>query len=615
MNIKTKFSLNDFEDKKGCGKNWTAKCPRCGKHNLSIEKKSGLYHCFTAGCGFSGIVTEKMKEADFRNPDTVVRMLPTDYKNVGASKMEVMTPLTVEESSNPDVNAVRQYLTGQKIDLQTAVDMRVMCARVRCFGKDDKSGDLGSCIAYVNYIFNEPVNIKYRLTNVKKFSQESPVTPCPPYNIDCLNPLSPDAEETVRRLVIVEGEKDVLTVRMAGYRYVVSVPNGAGSDMEKSFGPFADWLENVEGIVICNDNDLAGRNLRQAAIDYFGARCLTTSYPSGCKDVSEVMQTYGIEAVRELIDDACPVTTSDIVYVGDIADSVVNHLHGDYDHGYDIGMGSLTDHVFHPTSIGGLIIVTGTPNAGKTDILNCMMASLMFKRGKHVCMCSFENPDKTALTAKMVKLAIGQNDLTNYSSDDLAFVIRHLSERLCHLDPLRLSPTPKNILLLADFVRARTTMDYLVVDPYMFVDMQSGNKDTETREVKRMLTEFQSWGRRNHVWVVVVAHPRKLNKLTGSNDYEKIDYYSINGSANWANLGDFIFSVSRIDKKESGVRLRYTVVDMLKVRSQDLCSTGTVLYRRQPCGRYDERPDIDTIIAEEMGEYVAKDTEPWVRPY
>ena len=41
--------------------------------------------------------------------------------------------------------------------------------------------------------------------------------------------------------------------------------------------------------------------------------------------------------------------------------------------------------------------------------------------------------------------------------------------------------------------------------------------------------------------------------------------YTISGSANWANLADFIFSISRIEEPDR----RYTRLDMLKVRDQD----------------------------------------------
>lgn len=51
---------------------------------------------------------------------------------------------------------------------------------------------------------------------------------------------------------------------------------------------------------------------------------------------------------------------------------------------------------------------------------------------------------------------------------------------------------------------------------------------------------------------------------------------------------------------------------MLKVRDQDLCRTGSVLFVRQPCGRYDERESEQQVMAEMQGKVLDKDRLPWI---
>lgn len=102
----------------------------------------------------------------------------------------------------------------------------------------------------------------------------------------------------------------------------------------------------------------------------------------------------------------------------------------------------------------------------------------------------------------------------------------------------------------ADRVRRTHPLKYLVVDPYLFIETQSGNGETETQSIKAMLTKFQTWGRVNHIWVVIVAHPRGLKTVNGRNELEAINMYTISGSANWANLADFILTVSRISEPD-----------------------------------------------------------------
>nr|WP_302830159.1 toprim domain-containing protein [uncultured Bacteroides sp.] len=660
--MKPFYYLCDFPDRKNAGKNFVTVCPKCGKKHLSISKATGLYHCFYAGCDFHGRLKDFWEDRPLAGtsfgresapastgggkvpagggdgkPGSEVPMIPEDYKRLPAEVLAKIKPLTDDaETADSDQLAARRYLAAQGISLKTAIDAHIGCLMHRCFGKDDRedkdgrsgkssTGALYHCIAYVNYVNGQPVNVKYRSCDpsvgagtaaggnpvptvyAKFWCQDSPTTPCPPYNIDCINPLRvPD--DSIPTVIITEGGKDVLTLNEAGYPYAISVPNGAASDLIKSFEPFEPWLDQVRDIVICGDRDLPGRTLVKRLTDYFGARCLLATLPADCKDISDVLAAYGVDVVREVIDSACPQHTSDIITVGERTEEILNVLHGDYDHGYQVGYGPLTDHVFHPTDQGGLVIVTGKPNSGKTDFLNDLTCRLMAKTGRYVCYLSFEVPDKSKHIAHLIQLMLGKVNTADYTRQQLQPIVSFLNGHMVHLDLHEVSPTPANIIARADMVRRTVPLKYLIIDPYLFMEVETGRYNTETQAIKAMLTQMQAWGRVNHIWVVIVAHPRKLVKLSGRNESEDIDMYTISGSANWANLADFIFSISRVKQQDCG----YTRLDMLKVRDQDLCQTGSVLYVRQPCGRYDERESEEQVVAEEQGKILCKDRVPWM---
>lgn len=663
--MKPFYYLSDFPERKNAGKNYVAVCPQCGKKHLSISRETGLFHCFYAGCGFGGKLKDFWEErrgsdsagygghapaartygakrapasggtsapggGNGRGSRFEVSMIPDDYKRLSAEVFSKIKPLAdVPEPADPAELAARRYLADMGISLKTAADARLGCLVHRCFGGKDTRTEAGAastantastasamrpCIAYVNYINGQPVNVKYRSCDAaadgsgytKCWSQESPTTPCAPYNIDCINPLL-IAEESIPRLIITEGERDVLTLREAGYPYVVSVPNGAASDLAQSFEAFRSWFDQARELVICGDTDLPGRTLVKHLADYFGTRCLFTVLPGGCKDISDVLVTYGAGVVREIIDSARPRRTSDIITVAERAEAIMDVLHGRYDHGYNVGYGPLTDRVFHPTDQGGLIIGTGKPNSGKTDFLNDLTCRLMAKTGRHVCYLSFEMPDKNKHIAHLIRLMLGKVNTTVYTREQLQPIVSFLDRHMVHLDLHEVPPTPANIIERAERVLSTVPLKYLVIDPYLFIELETGRYNTETQAIKAMLTQMQTWGRAHGVWVVIVAHPRSLKKLSGKNELEEIDMYTISGSANWANLADFIFSISRIEEPDR----RYTRLDMLKVRDQDLCRTGSVLFVRQPCGRYDERESEEQIMVEVKGKVLEKDCLPW----
>lgn len=657
--MKPFYQLSDFPDRKNAGKNFIAECPKCGKKHLSIDRATGKFYCFYAGCGFHGQLRDfwdqrpqgnprfsapyagrqvstraagsgslKSATPDIESPSGgTVPMIPEDYARLPPDTVRSIHPLTDDATtSDPVQQAAQRYLADQGISLRTAIDARIGCLRHHCKGKSEKdtSGMVRNCIAYVNYLNGQPVNAKYRSCDpsagqlpeggtgkplyAKCWSQDSPTTPCAPYNIDCINPLLATATDRIPRLIINEGEKDTLTLLEAGFRYVISVPNGAATDLKKIFEAFTPWLDQVDEFVICGDTDLPGRTLTKHLTHYFGARSLLITLPADCKDINDVMTAYGAEVVREIIDSAHPVRSADIITVSEREQEIMNVLHGEYDHGYEVGYGPLTDHVFHPTDQGGAIIITGKPNAGKTDFLNDLTCRLMAKTGRHVCYLSFEVPDKNKHLAYLVHLMLGKANTTRYKPEQLRPLVDYLDAHTVHIDFQEAPPTPDNIIARAEEVRRRMPLEYLVIDPYLFMEVDNGQGITETQSIKSMLTRMQTWGRNNKVWVVIVAHPRKLAKLSGRNELEDIDMYTIAGSANWANLADFIFSISRIDQPDRA----FTRLDMLKVRDQDLCQTGSVLYVRQSCGRYDERESEEQIMAEMNGQFMPKDQEPWI---
>ena len=284
--MKPYYSLSDFPDRKNAGKNFIARCPKCGTMHLYISKAKGLYHCFYAGCEFNGILTDYCKDKrpmfsypkenssdrtgtcpppgmrhltgnlpEYRNATensvNEVPMLPGDYKILSPAVLQKIKPLDESpECTDPDQLAARRYLADQGISLATAIATHIGCLRHYCITKnsEDKREQASSvfpCIAYVNYVDGRPVNAKYRscspspsaktvtaanasavsgeieipdgtteessVTYSKFWSQDSPTKPCAPYNIDCINPLLVE-EETIPRLIIVEGEKEPMEI-------------------------------------------------------------------------------------------------------------------------------------------------------------------------------------------------------------------------------------------------------------------------------------------------------------------------------------------------------------------------------------------------------------------
>lgn len=654
-------------------------CPKCGSHRCFVKRNNGYFHCWI--CNNGGILEEmktlnhpessridgayyaraSTQKSSRQKDKNYVPMVSSDYKEINEEVRSWLYPLYpfdseeehqqfLEHFHSPQLaitypkarpllqpkeietlqNQVKSYVQAMKLDPEVMKRTGVMCAYMNKKADDGKSEDPHGCIpvpaiAYCNYLDGKIINVKFRSVVLnpitgewsKDFAQESPTKPCAPYGIDSINPIRPDAGP-IRQLIITEGEKDRLTLMSCGFPYVLSIANGAQTNIAESHEAFEEWIAQVEEIVICGDTDRPGRTMVKALLNAYTVRAKVVHLSGNRKDISDVYAAFGASEVRRIIQEAEDVAAQDIYDLHQHEPDILEVMMGIYDKGYDVGMGMKTDRIFHPTSDGGLIILTGIPNSGKTDFLNCMMAHLMFQRQKRIAFFSFEKPIKAKHVREIARVALGVEDTASMdhtmkeseAREVNSQIINYMTEHMVDFDTKTRLPDSDYIIAMAERDMRKHGLDFLVIDPYVFIDMtEGGSRATETEKVRLMLTKLQAWSRTRHVWTIVVAHPR-IQYKDGHESFPPLDIYSIAGSAQWANLADFLFTVRRMNKPEEGKV--YSIVEMLKVRDQEFCQPGKVLYVRQPCGRYDERESEEDCIAECLQHKILpKDVEPW----
>lgn len=392
-------------------------CPKCGKRHCFIKVDNGLTHCWS--CNWSGYLEEmksllgkgsgkvngnyyanaQKKQQDEHKAKDYVPMLPDDFLEIDAETRSWLYPIypfrTQEEQqqfidhfhpanllsrhpkSRPLITAselaslqgmVQRYIQAMKLSPDIIIQEGVMCAWMKQTADDSKSEDpkgvvMVPAIAYCNYLDGKIINVKFRSVQQhpitgewsKLFCQVSPTKPCAPYGIDSINLLRPDAQ-SIRQLIITEGEKDRLTLMTCGFPYVLSIANGASTNIEESHEAFDEWIQQAGEIIICGDTDRPGRRLVKLLIEQYQTRAKVTTLPQGKKDISEVYEAFGSQEVKRIIAEAQGISDADIYDLSEHKEDILDIMMGNYDRGYEVGMGELTDGIFHPTSEGGLII-------------------------------------------------------------------------------------------------------------------------------------------------------------------------------------------------------------------------------------------------------------------
>ena len=240
-------------DKDGTATIVRCTCPDCSDSRkrshrdqacVRLDMNTGLGKCYN--CGFHFIISTKVK--------ALSKHQPVKKENWKQPRTDHLKPL--------DAVAI-DYLMKRGIQPQTAKKAGVCSARHIVGGMER------DCLAFTFREGTKIVNIQYKTTD-KQFAMEN----------DCeIIPWNVDACIGQESIIITEGMMDALALMELGYDNVISVSNGADTEL-RTFNRFRySHFDSLKTIYLAGDMDEAGEQLRTKLAEYFGeARCRTVEW-------------------------------------------------------------------------------------------------------------------------------------------------------------------------------------------------------------------------------------------------------------------------------------------------------------------------------------------------
>jgi twinkle protein len=452
-------------------------------------------------------------------------------------------------------------------------------------------------IAFPYYRGGELINIKYRvLSNTDKaFAQEKDAEQVF-YGLDDIA----DAEEAI----IVEGECDKLAAEMAGYRNVISVPDGApnrlrdvtsGDDAKFEFlGNCETELSRLKRFILAVDADGPGQVLEEELARRLGKeRCWRVRWPDAgdvqCKDANETLIAHGPDVVRECIEAAEPYPISGLHRMADYLDEIVALYDsltetGAPQRGLSTGWPSVDK--FMTIRPGELSVVTGYTHSGKSEFLDALMINMARLHDWRFAVCSFENSPAQHIP-KLLEKHLGAPFPDGPTrrmarSEVLQAMSGWLEDHFVLIRAGDEAPTIDWILEKARIAVLRHGVRGVLVDPYNEVEHKRPPGMTETEYVSQVLGKVKRFAENHAVHVWFVAHPAKPVRDGGKLPVPTL--YDISGSANWANKADIGLVVYRDLDNGNSVELY-----LRKVRFKEVGQVGVVeLQWDRVTGRYSE---------------------------
>lgn len=386
---------------------------------------------------------------------------------------------------------------------------------------------------HFNYFFGEELkNVKYRdgKKNFKLFQGGELL----PYNINSI--------VSSEICIICEGEIDCLTYIEIGQEWCVSVPNGAQNNSDW-LNDYYHFFENKEKIILSTDNDEKGEILKKELIRRFGEEVCYTIDLEGEKDANDYKKKYGGERLRKVIDNAEPLPVDGIVTVESIENELDDLYHNGFSKGMELGYKSLDELITFETA--RLLTVTGIPGMGKSEFVDDITTRLNYKFGLKFGYFSPENAPYKYHSMKLIEKIIGKKfNVTDMNGAEYLSAKIHVNRNFYMIDPSDDDYTIDNILKKAKALVRRYGINGLVIDPWNYIEMDL-SKSTETKFVDRTLTRIKSFAKKYNLLIILVAHPTKMQKKEGTNQYKVPTMYDISGSSNFFNKTDFGITVYR----------------------------------------------------------------------
>ena len=575
------------------------RCPFCSDNRsnhrsekcLSVDIDRGLYHCFH--CGVSGYVPSDedraAREEMQRKREEKLRNRPKKggYVRPKSFPAEFLIKNCV---SQPSAQPLIEYLTVSRC---LDIDLMQRCRITLPYAGFEKQQ---RCIGFNFFDQGEYINVKCRTID-KRFSF-LPKAELIPWNIDSIigKPLC----------YITEGEFDALSLIQCGYLETISVPNGAQKNLSFLDRFVETHFDDKVRIVLALDNDEKGLMLRDELIRRLDAdRCLLVDWPDGCKDANDVLVRYGADRVRECVEAAHDIPLIGIQTASDVGDQLLSLFNEGMKRGAAIGMKGFDDLMTFET--GRYMVVSGRPGDGKSEFIDelCLRLCLL-----HDWKIAYFSPENVPIIYHLRKLC---EKLTRFPFQPSPSMTRQLydacvnwlNQNVCHILPgfgedgiveftgdgqsgrwdakeaRDARHTLDNILSIAHRAVARRGVRILVIDPLNRIDAETEYAQHELAWYAHVNNTLSRFARRHKCLVILVAHPRKVNRANLDGKKRRVEMNDINGSADFGNKADYCLIIDRDDD----LQLVTAYVD--KVKFKHLGSRGECfLHYDKVSGRY-----------------------------
>lgn len=388
---------------------------------------------------------------------------------------------------------------------------------------------------------------------------------------------------TANTIVITEGQIDAMSIAEAqDCKWpVVSLPNGAGS-ARKAIQAELDWLLGFKNIILCFDNDEAGKVAVESCVDLFPPGRLKVASLSE-KDANECLKKGKFEELNKIVFNAQEYRPDGVIAVKDID---INKLFKPKPRGYSLPYAQWDD-ASRGLPRGRITTMYAKTGIGKTTIFKEVVIHLCTKYPNLKIGGIFleESKDNT-----LEYLLAMQNNVATWkvSETPSLLTMEQKQNAFNNLKNLELydhfgSTDPNRLLNLIEYWAVGKGVEVIILDhiTMVFSGLDS-SRDGQTKDIDAFMTRLRSLVERTGIHLLTATQLKRRNRDKDSSGTELISDDDARGSGAIEQISDYLLFLNR---NKRGDRPNEIELELYKNRYTGIEGTMDTLEFNKETGR------------------------------
>jgi twinkle protein len=363
-----------------------------------------------------------------------------------------------------------------------------------------------------------------------------------------------------------------------------------------------DYLNSFDNVILCFDNDKAGREAANKVAALFEPNTCSIVKLSKFKDASDYLKAGCREDFTKAWWGAEPYTPAGIINLGKLGDSLYEE---DFCESVAYPWPSLNEKTFGCRT-GELVTWTSGSGMGKSSVLRELMHHFLYNTKDNIGILALEeNTKKTAfnimaveanqrLYIKEVRDQFTKEQLKRWEEKTIG------TGRLFAFDHFG-SISNDEILSRIRYMAKALDCKWVFLD-HLSILVSGQEEGDERRGIDVLMTKLRSLVEETGISLNLVSHLRRANSSKSHEEGGEVSLAHLRGSHSIAQLSDMVYALERNQQETDETLANTTLVRILKNRYSGEVGPTTYLFYDKDSGRMSEISNPFEVKEDEEGE-------------